>query len=68
MSDNYGSVLREKMKESMAVPFTPMNRRIKPRVTWWGAQRDAIISVIVAVILFLILWGDIHLFAVGVGR
>jgi hypothetical protein len=27
MKDEYGTMLREKMKESMGEPFTPLNRR-----------------------------------------
>ena len=36
MTDEYGSVFREKMKESMAEPFVPLNRRKTDphRLTW----------------------------------
>ena len=67
MNDSYGSVLREKLKESMEVPFVPLNRRFKepPKLSWWERNNEFVgfvaWSVVVAAIgteLFLVygLW------------
>ena len=42
MTDEYGSVLRERLKESMSEPtapkFKPLNKRVEPG--WWARHAD----------------------------
>ena len=53
--DQYGSILREKLKESMEVPFTPRNRMEPAHVPTWKQYALMVLLLAVCTLPWLLL-------------